>query len=309
MYSSNNKLFLLSVLGALGSVSSARDVPANVRDFYNSVAAKGDCSNKLATGFFSKDNGPGTFSYCGDHLKDASRVVYIKGTGRNFANMDIDCDGEQGGPADDGRCHNSDDTQSVTSFADTVASYGKKVKDLNANVHPYVVFGNEGSKPGWKMFDPQSVGIEPLSVMAVVCGDKLFYGVWGDENGDDGDKPVVGEASISLATACFGKDSISGDNGHDEDDVLYIAFPGADAVPGANGANWDARNFDEFESSISKLGDSLVARIGRAAVAGENETAPVVRTTRSVRRSIGRAAYNSTMPSNSTLPYNSTYPC
>jgi len=30
------------------------------------------------------------------------------------------------------------------------------------------------------------------------------YGIWGDMNGDDGDESVVGEASISLATACFG---------------------------------------------------------------------------------------------------------
>lgn len=34
---------------------------------------------------------------------------------------------------------------------------------------------------------------------------------------------LVGEASISLATACFGN-YISGDNGHSETDVLYLAF-------------------------------------------------------------------------------------
>lgn len=100
-------------------------------------------------------------------------VLYIQGTGGSFANMDIDCDGAQGGPADDGRCGSSGDTQSITSFADTVASYNKGIDDVNANVHPYVVFGNAGSKAGWKTFDPQAYGVRPLSLMAVVCGNKL----------------------------------------------------------------------------------------------------------------------------------------
>lgn len=71
---------------------------------------------------------------------------------------------------------------------------------------------------------------------------------------------MVGEASISLATACFG-DGMNGDNGHDEDDVLYIAFPGSDAVPGEDGADWDAKNFKDFEESLGGVGDKLVARI------------------------------------------------
>jgi hypothetical protein len=100
-------------------------------------------------------------------------VIYIKGTGSNFADMDVDCDGEQNGRGDDGRCGSSQDTQSITSFQWIIEGYKKGIKDLNANVHPYVVFGNEGTKSGWKTFDPQEYGIEPLSVMAVVCGDKL----------------------------------------------------------------------------------------------------------------------------------------
>jgi hypothetical protein len=54
-----------------------------------------------------------------------------------------------------------------------VQSFGQGVDDLNAFVHPYVVFGNVGSKAGFTNFDPQSQGIEPLSLMAVVCGDKM----------------------------------------------------------------------------------------------------------------------------------------
>ena len=49
---------------------------------------------------------------------------------------------------------------------------------------------------------------------------------------------------------------------HNVEDVLYLAFIGEDAVPGANGADWDAENFTNFHSSISSLGNKLVKRIG-----------------------------------------------
>lgn len=62
-----------------------------------------------------------------------------------------------------------------------------------------------------------------------------------------------------MATACFG-DGMNWNNGHGEQDVLYIAFPGQDAVPGSS-AKWDASDFDDFEGSISALGDKLVATI------------------------------------------------
>lgn len=175
--------------------------------------------------------------------------------------MDIDCDGVQGGPADDGRCGSSSDTQSVTSFQYDVEHYGAGQKDLDANVHPYIVFGNEGTKKNWPTFDPREHGIEPLSIMAVVCNNRLVYGIWGDTNGDDGDEAMVGEASISLATACFGN-RMNGNFGHDDDDVLYIAFVGEDAVPGADGAKWNASSAADFQKSITSLGDELVERIG-----------------------------------------------
>lgn len=87
--------------------------------------------------------------------------------------MDIDCDGLQNGSGDDGRCASSEDTQSQTSFQATVAGYNKGVSDLNAFIHTYVVFGNVGTKAGYKNFNPQSQGIHPLSLMAVVCDNKM----------------------------------------------------------------------------------------------------------------------------------------
>lgn len=79
---------------------------------------------------------------------------------------------------------------------------------------------------------------------------------------------MVGEGSISIATACFGS-QVNGNSGHDDNDVLYIAFPGKDAVPGQFGARWNAQNFGEFESSIAHLGQKLIQRIGGDVKVGE----------------------------------------
>jgi hypothetical protein len=88
--------------------------------------------------------------------------------------MDIDCDGTQNGAGDDGRCGSSGDTQDITAFQYTVAGYNAGINDLNAYVHPYVVFGNSrGKKTSWPKYAPQDDGVKPLSVMAVVCGDQL----------------------------------------------------------------------------------------------------------------------------------------
>ncbi|KAF2846526.1 glycoside hydrolase family 75 protein [Plenodomus tracheiphilus IPT5] len=243
-----------TVILALTHGAASREVPENVRSFYNRIVADGSCPNPLQGGFHSAQNDSNDFGYCHD---EKTGVIYLQGQNGQLVNMDIDCDGTQGGAGEDGRCGDSNDTQSQTSFKDTVAGYGAGVEDLNAKVHSYVVFGNDGTSPS---FNPQEYGIEPLSLMAVVCGEKLVYGVWGDANGNDG-QPLVGEASISLATACYGKENINGNAGHDENDVLYIAFPGGKAVPGAQGANWNPQSFEEFESSIETLGDELVATL------------------------------------------------
>jgi hypothetical protein len=155
--------------------------------------------------------------------------------------------------------------QNATTFRNLLAGYGRAgVTDLNPYVHPYVVFGNARGtrgRSGWRVFDPTEHGMRPLSVMAVVCPNRqVVYGVWGDTNGDDGPKPMVGEASLSLVTACGGK-RVDGNNGIDEDTVLFLGFTGDDAVPGPDGADWVAKDFDTFERSIEGLGSRLVARV------------------------------------------------
>lgn len=242
----------------LASLAGAREIPDNVRAFYDRVTSSGECANPVSsTDFHSVYGGGSGFGYCADSSRD---VVYISGQSSQLTNMDVCCDGIQDGPADDGRCETDPSLLSITAFQYLVEGYGTGQKDLDANAHPYVVFGNTGDTPGWPTFNPQDHGIEPLSVMAVVCGDQLFYGVWGDMNGDDGDDAMVGEASISLATACFGQE-MNGNFGYDGNDVLYVAFPGSEAVPGASGAAWTAQNFDDFEASIADLGNRLIERL------------------------------------------------
>ena len=177
----------LALTAGLSATTLARDVPQNLKDLA-SAAKSNTCKHYLQTGFYDEDGGSKDFGYCGDHLTD-SGIIYLSGPKGKLANMDIDCDGK--GPGD-GRCGSSTDTQSQTAFEDEVAKLsGNKIKDLNANVHTYVVFGNDDTNPA---FDPQKYGMEPLSVMAVVCGDKLVYGIWGDTNGDDGPPPCQAEA-------------------------------------------------------------------------------------------------------------------
>lgn len=48
------------VASLLVALVGARDVPANVRDFYDSVVGQGECSNVLADGFYSTDNDGGS---------------------------------------------------------------------------------------------------------------------------------------------------------------------------------------------------------------------------------------------------------
>ena len=54
---------------------------------------------------------------------------------------------------------------------------------------------------------------------------------------------------------------MTNENGHEEADVMYIAFKGKQAVPGKNGAAWKAKTSTEFQNSLQKLGDSLVSQL------------------------------------------------
>lgn len=90
--------------------------------------------------------------------------------------MDIDCDGANRLAGD---CANDQTGQSQTAFQDEVQSYRVGISDLDANAHPYVVLGNSGASPS---FDPSNAGIEPLSVVAVVCNNQLVSSTHGKDS-------------------------------------------------------------------------------------------------------------------------------
>lgn len=70
---------------------------------------------------------------------------------------------------------------------------------------------------------------------------------------------MVGEASYSLAKTCFGG-GINGNAGHDEADVLYIAFTGGGAAPGKQ-LDWQAKDSAAFQASLAEFGQKLVAKL------------------------------------------------
>jgi len=241
---------IFAFTASLPAVVNSRQIPANIKSFYNQAKNTGaSCSSKLKGGF-QDGNGNSGFSYCGHGSSDGStNIIYLAGPGSTLDGMNVDCDGANNSA---GKCSNDPSGQSQTAFQDTVQSYG--ISDLDAGIHGYVVFGNQGNSPA---FDPTTAGMKPLSVMAVICGDSMFYGVWGDTN----EGVNTGEVSISLASSCFPNADISGDNGHQTPDILYIGFTGKSAVPGANGAKWDATSFADFEASLASIGDELVAKV------------------------------------------------
>ncbi|KAB8267848.1 fungal chitosanase of glycosyl hydrolase group 75-domain-containing protein [Aspergillus minisclerotigenes] len=231
---------------ALVTGATAYDLPDNLKQIYEKH--KGKCSKVYQKGFTNGGHSDGkSFEYCGDI--EGAIFMHSSAKGGQYTNMDVDCDGANNSA---GKCSNDPSGQGVTAFQDEVKKFG--IPDLDANLHPYIVFGNEEHSP---QFKPQKYGMEPLSVMAVVCNGKLaiqHYGIWGDTNGGTS----TGEASLSMAELCFPEEKPDGDHGHDDNDVLYIGFTGKDAVPGKS-ANWKAKKTEDFEDSIKSIGDKLVA--------------------------------------------------
>ncbi|RJE19078.1 Chitosanase [Aspergillus sclerotialis] len=230
---------------SLMATAMAYDLPDNMNTIYQNHKS-GKCNNKLAGGLSNGvSSSSGAYAYCGD-IPNAI-FLHTSKHGGSYADMDIDCDGSN---IHGGDCGDDPTGQGETAFKSQVQQYG--IDDLDATVHPYVVFGNEG---GDVEFDPQEYGMQPLGIMAVVCDGKLIYGIWGDTNGGTS----TGESSISLAQLCFPDDNISGDNGHSGDDVLYIGFMGDDTVP--TNADWQAGDAQTFMDSIKEQGDQLVAKL------------------------------------------------
>lgn len=157
------------------------------------------CS-EVTSGLYSTDWGQAaTIPICG-----LDGAVFWKG------DMDIDCDGKETGV-----CNGSTDPSywHETSATDSHGEF------LDASTLPYVVV----PLPSWR-FDYAKAGIQLGTVVAVIHGDRVVYGVFGDEGPQD----IIGEASYAMAVALgIDPDPATGGVGSG---VTYIAFTGSSGV-------------------------------------------------------------------------------
>lgn len=117
------------------------------------------------------------WTYCGDHLEDTG-LLYITGPNGLLPSMHTACDGHRG--EDRGVCDQivgPDGWRNETAFRPLVQGLGHGLVDLNPYVHPYVVLGNTGDTGDTTNYDPRSHLIQPLSLVAVFCGNDTVVSV------------------------------------------------------------------------------------------------------------------------------------
>jgi glycosyl hydrolase group 75 (putative chitosanase) len=127
------------------------------------------------------------------------------------ADLDIDCDGKPSAA-----CSSATDP----AYQNDTAVHDSMDQPLDAAALPYVVVPGISAK-----FDYVAAGLEPGTVIAVIHGDKLVYGVFGDI----GPRTIIGEASYGMAQQ-LGIDPDPSTGGAD-DGVSYIAFVDAVVAP------------------------------------------------------------------------------
>ncbi len=161
-------------------------------------AAIATCTTAVGGTFATDTGGTSNISICG-----LPTAVFWK------ADLDVDCDGKMSA-----QCSLATDPayQNQTSATD---SHGDP---LDAATLPYVVVPSKSGK-----FDYATAGLDLGSVVAVIYGARVAYGVIGDT----GPTPIIGEASYAMAVA-LGIDPDPSTGGTDTG-VAYIAFTGSDA--------------------------------------------------------------------------------
>ncbi|KAF7327226.1 Endo-chitosanase [Mycena kentingensis (nom. inval.)] len=141
------------------------------------------------------------------------------------ADMDTDCDGVSE------NCEGNADGQNATAFG-----------ALDATRVPYFVLPLNFTMEHRNILKPNALG-------AIICGQQMVYGIYGDQNGDD--PQVIGEASILVGQTCFPRAGINGGRGHDRADVAYIVF-GTQVPTGVGESLIDV-------AALKALGDSQMA--------------------------------------------------
>jgi hypothetical protein len=126
------------------------------------------------------------------------------------ADLDVDCDGLMSA-----ECNPMTDPW----YMDATAATDSMGLPLDAAHLPYVVIPGKSTR-----FDYKAAGLAMGSVFAVVYKDTVSYGV----AGDIGPTALIGEASYAMAKSL----GINPDPhyGGTDDEVIYIAFTGSDAI-------------------------------------------------------------------------------
>lgn len=152
----------------------------------------------------------------GDYARDdgAAQIISICGLSNAVfwtADLDVDCDGK---PSAQCSLATDPDYQNQTAATDS------RDQPLDAAALPYIVVPSPSAR-----WDFTASGVHLGSVVAVIHGDDLRFGVVGDT----GPTSIIGEASYAMAASLPGVDPDPSTGGTD-DEVSYIVFTGADAV-------------------------------------------------------------------------------
>ncbi|KAJ6494061.1 fungal chitosanase of glycosyl hydrolase group 75-domain-containing protein [Mycena vitilis] len=190
----------------------AADPSINVAGIY--AAAQASSTNILATYPTNAERKAFTNIYSDWNFTDVSAFHFI-------ADMDTDCDGPQS------NCKVNNSTQRRSKFLLTTFGQGNRDGQkatsfgaLDATKVPYFVLPERFTLQYKPILKDNALG-------AIICGGKMFYGIYGDQDADSPE--VIGEASILIGQTCFPDGIINGGNGHAENDVAYIVF--GDQVP------------------------------------------------------------------------------
>lgn len=154
--------------------------------------------NVVGGPYASDSGGPALVDICA-----APAAVFWK------ADLDVDCDGKTSDV-----CNFNTDP----AYQDQTAASDSQGMPLDAATLPYVVLPSPSTRWSYR-----TAGLAMGSVVAVIYGDHVEYGV----AGDTGPADIIGEASYAMA-ASLGIDPDPATGGADAG-VAYIAFTGPDA--------------------------------------------------------------------------------
>ncbi|KAJ5168561.1 uncharacterized protein N7482_004155 [Penicillium canariense] len=195
----------------------------------HSAAAKASTAAKDATYPVNNDSGAAKSTIHSDwtNFNEGAAFVWV-------ADMDVDCDGL------DYQCKGNPDGQPQTNFG-ALAAYEV----------PFFVIPDKFGTTYQDVLPGNNVG-------AVICDGKMFYGIYGDSDGDDPE--VIGEASWLMARTCFPNDDLNGNSGHGGVDVTYILFTGDDAVLPSSALS---KNYVTNFSTLRSMGDKLITALAQ----------------------------------------------